>query len=226
MSDLAAALADKESKSCTKCGAVKLLSEFWGDRSKKSGYRAWCKKCSYDAKLRLPRNENYILPDKKVCADCRRCLAISEFYIRGPNTKPRHQANTPLPYCKKCNTIRHKRWREKYTKNWRASWFSGLKAEAKKRNIPFSITTEDIKIPSKCPVLGIPIVFGADRQGVLFKSAGDRRDQCPSLDRIDNTKGYVPGNVVVVSYRANRLKSDASLEELTKIAAFYRRFQK
>jgi hypothetical protein len=47
------------------------------------------------------------------------------------------------------------------------------------------------------------------------------RDSRASLDRIDNTKGYVPGNVVVVSYRANRIKSDATAQELLRIARFY-----
>lgn len=49
----------------------------------------------------------------------------------------------------------------------------------------------------------------------------DQRDHRYSVDRIDNTKGYVPGNVIVVSYRANRIKSDADTTELLKIARFY-----
>jgi hypothetical protein len=38
-----------------------------------------------------------------------------------------------------------------------------------------------------------------------------------SLDRIDSDKGYVKGNVQVISYRANMLKSNASIEELEKV---------
>jgi hypothetical protein len=71
----------------------------------------------------------------------------------------------------------------------------------------------DILIPSKCPVLGIPLMpnIGGGRQD----------DHSPTLDRIIPGKGYVPGNVVVVSWRANRIKSDATIEELKKVARFY-----
>lgn len=47
------------------------------------------------------------------------------------------------------------------------------------------------------------------------------RPDSPTLDRLDNTKGYVRGNVIVVSYRANRLKSDATIYELRRLAEFY-----
>lgn len=47
------------------------------------------------------------------------------------------------------------------------------------------------------------------------------RDYSPSLDRIDNRLGYVKGNVIVVSHRANAIKRDATLDELRRIVAFY-----
>ena len=46
-----------------------------------------------------------------------------------------------------------------------------------------------------------------------------------SIDRIHNHLGYIPGNVHWVSYRANRIKADATVEELQKIADYYRRLQ-
>ena len=39
----------------------------------------------------------------------------------------------------------------------------------------------------------------------------------PSIDRIDNTKGYVKGNVCIISNRANAIKRDGSAEEHLKI---------
>lgn len=92
------------------------------------------------------------------------------------------------------------------------------RARAKKRGIEFTITHEDVVIPRVCPALGIELSFG------LGKGEGQslaQRDGRASLDRVDNSKGYIPGNVVVVSYRANRVKSDASKTELLKIARFY-----
>jgi hypothetical protein len=47
----------------------------------------------------------------------------------------------------------------------------------------------------------------------------------PSLDRIDNNKGHVKGNVRMISYRANVLKSDATVEELTLVLADLKRIQ-
>lgn len=47
-------------------------------------------------------------------------------------------------------------------------------------------------------------------------------DSIPSLDRLDSTRGYVRGNVAVISWRANKLKNSARVEELERIAAWMR----
>ena len=88
---------------------------------------------------------------------------------------------------------------------------------AKKNNIPFNLTEDYLKsiYPSDmiCPVLGFEMSVGLDENG--------RPDTSPSLDRIIPEKGYVQGNVVVVSMRANTIKRDATPEELRKVADFY-----
>mgnify|MGYP001590626337 CR=1 FL=1 len=84
------------------------------------------------------------------------------------------------------------------------------KRRAKKKGLEFSITLDDITIPSLCPLLGIEIQLGGDG---LFNM------NSPSLDRIDNSKGYVKGNVAVISLKANKLKSDLSLKELRSLAS-------
>lgn len=82
------------------------------------------------------------------------------------------------------------------------------KTRAKRNGVPFSITVNDFEIPDVCPALGIPV----------FKGDGVMHDGSPSLDRKDNALGYVPGNVYVVSWRANNLKKDATADELRAIA--------
>ena len=79
-----------------------------------------------------------------------------------------------------------------------------------------TITKDDIVIPETCPVLGIPLVarVGAGR------SNRDEVENSPSLDRIDNSKGYVPGNIAVISMRANMIKNNATLAELKAIVAY------
>jgi hypothetical protein len=80
---------------------------------------------------------------------------------------------------------------------------------AKQLGITFALTVKDIHIPLYCPVLGILLI----RRG--------NPDHAPSLDRIDNRLGYTLTNVVVISKRANRIKSDSSLDELQKVVKFY-----
>ena len=75
--------------------------------------------------------------------------------------------------------------------------------------MPFDIGPEDVFVPEVCPVLGIPLRSGKGRGGL--------NDASPTLDRVIGPLGYVPGNVVVISHRANRIKSDATVEELEAI---------
>lgn len=78
------------------------------------------------------------------------------------------------------------------------------KRRAKERGIAFNLSIHDIFIPKICPLLSIEM----KRAKIFLK------DNSPSLDRIDPARGYVPGNVWVVSYKANRIKSNATLNEL------------
>lgn len=79
------------------------------------------------------------------------------------------------------------------------------KYEAKRKQNPeFQVAFEDIEWRTHCPVFGMLLDY---RHGVRNK------DNCPSFDRIDNTKGYVKGNVCVVSYKANRIKNDGTAED-------------
>lgn len=83
---------------------------------------------------------------------------------------------------------------------------------ARKAGVPFNLTKDDIAIPSHCPILGIPLIRKIGRGG---------NDNSPSLDRIHPERGYVPGNVIVISNRANRIKTDATIRELRDVASFY-----
>lgn len=87
--------------------------------------------------------------------------------------------------------------------------FENAKRRAKKKNLEFSITLDDILIPKFCPLIGIEIQLGGDG---LFNM------NSPSLDRIDNSQGYVKGNVAVISLKANKIKSDLSILELQFLA--------
>lgn len=85
------------------------------------------------------------------------------------------------------------------------------KGRAVKAGVAFNITAEDIIIPQTCPVLGIPLIVGQSQSS----------DNSPSLDRVLPLMGYVKGNVLVISNRANRIKNNATIHELRQVADFF-----
>ncbi len=109
-------------------------------------------------------------------------------------------------YCSTdCQNIKHGLSRRNNTDKRYDIW-CGVKKRAKKNGTEFSLELADIPvIPEYCPVLGIKIIAN--------KLAGPL-DSSPSLDRINPKLGYIKGNVRIISNRANRIKSDATLEEL------------
>jgi hypothetical protein len=89
---------------------------------------------------------------------------------------------------------------------------------AKKAGIPFDITVDDIHVPKWCPALGLKL--GPNPHGPWPHKAS------ASLDRIDPKKGYVKGNVIVLSHLANNIKSTATPDQLEAVAAFVRQLRK
>lgn len=80
---------------------------------------------------------------------------------------------------------------------------------ARKRHLDFSLCVEDIKIPEYCPYLGIELTTMEEIQ---------HKDCAATIDRIDNTKGYTRDNIQVISYLANRIKTNATKEQLITFA--------
>jgi hypothetical protein len=88
--------------------------------------------------------------------------------------------------------------------------FRSKKANAKRSGKPFDIEFGDIEFPTHCPILNIELDYFAEQQ----------QENSPSFDCIIPQKGYVKGNVVLLSNRANRIKNDGSAEEHRAIADF------
>lgn len=95
------------------------------------------------------------------------------------------------------------------TNNPKKKLIYSARNNAKLRGIEFNITEDDVVIPTHCPLLGVRLtcIFGEGRVSTNM-----------SLDRIDNTKGYTPDNIQVICDLANRMKQDATPEQLIAFA--------
>ena len=153
----------------------------------------------------------------KVCTKCKIKKSIDEFFKNASN-KSGYAFR-----CKSCdkeyqtiyNTTPKRKEVERNSRiklKERILWRSA-KNRAKDKNIEFDISYEDIIIPNVCPILGINI----------YRDATKNCDNSPSLDRIDNSKGYVKGNVCVISNRANIIKSFGSIEDHQKIIDYMKK---
>lgn len=150
----------------------------------------------------------------KLCLKCNKVKPLTEFYSR-KDCKHGYRS-----HCKECMYLESKKYREdnrshllrkarelRYKKRG-STMLSVAKNRAKRKGIDFDITLKDIEhIPEICPVLGIKMEFQEDKAS----------DNSPSLDRIDSSKGYIKGNVQVISRRANLLKNDATVAEIEAI---------
>lgn len=108
------------------------------------------------------------------------------------------------PERREYNRIAAANWRKN---NREANMLSAAKARAKKFGYEFNLDLTDIVIPEVCPILQIPLSF----------TDGKQHDGTPALDRVDNSKGYIKGNVRVISHKANRHKADLSIEDIQRL---------
>lgn len=119
-----------------------------------------------------------------------------------------------------------KRWRsenKEYLRNYAREYYPDyskrneeklilgrVKSQAKIKKVPFNLKLEDIVIPECCPVLGMKLERNFGGRGNSPSS--------PSVDRIVPSKGYVVGNIIIMSQQANVMKNNATLEELERFA--------
>ena len=148
------------------------------------------------------------------CAKCKQYLAPLDFYVVR-STRSGAGRIDPLggrrnARCKSCCLDAYKETASEL------KMFRAAKSRAAQKGLEFTLTIDDVVIPEYCPVLGIK----------LSPSVGAGRISCrnflasPSIDRIDNNKGYTPDNIQVISNRANQLKSNGSLHEFEQIIQY------
>lgn len=135
------------------------------------------------------------------CKECRKAYAAGRKHI----SKETRAAWVSKPE----NRAKKREWeRRRRVTNTVDTMFLSVKSRANRRGTEFTIEKQDIVIPDKCPILECSFEFG-DAKNHKYTH---------SLDRIDSKKGYIKGNVRVISYLANTMKNCASKEELLLFA--------
>ena len=143
--------------------------------------------------------------DRYKSGDCRPCILAGQKKRRLADPEKHNRGKQE----KIKNNLEHFRSldAEWINKNLERHMLIRSRRTAKLRGWDFNLELSDIVIPETCPILGCKLERRTD--GSRRKSPGT-----PSLDRIDSSLGYVKGNVWVISWRANAVKTDASLDEL------------
>ena len=185
------------------------------------------KRCNFSTQTKYAREWRQWMSENDPKYKAKKAAAMREHRLKNPE-KTKEMAR--LSYRKNAEA-RKKHQQEKWHKDVNLSreklidysdknndrvMFQSIKNRCDKENIHFDIDLNYLKSiwPSNniCPVFGIEM---------KRNRRGQSRDTSPSLDRIIPEKGYVAGNVVIVSFKANRMKNNGTVEELKKLLHFY-----
>lgn len=166
-----------------------------------------CTKCGLEKDLKNDFHRDTRSKDGRqgMCKVCHNAQS-SEWYKN--NTEQARQSDR-AGYKKDPERV-HKRHRIWCSNNPEKALVEGAVRRAKKKGCECTITHTDVVIPELCPVLGIPLIRG---QGKLSNNS-------PTLDRLNNSKGYTKENVRVISWRANNIKGDATVDELRAVLRY------
>jgi hypothetical protein len=182
--------------------------------------------CYDDLQLRKSRQHM-----EKICTKCRAVLPLSLF------SKDKYKPTGYRSACKPCSAkefssyLKTQCYRDRLEKykqqrqrakaespivSWASCAFYAAKQRAKKSGLEFSITKDWIvsNAVEVCPLLGLTLDYGAKKS----------HDSCASLDRRDSSLGYTPENCKVVSFRANRIKNNATIEEMERLVVALRTY--
>jgi len=161
------------------------------------------------------RGHDQTLPDARFpSGSCRTCRKIrnvrrAKRSLDGETCKQGHKLDevgvNSNGWCKRCDKDIRDNRRDYHPEKQLLQY---ARTRAGKEGLPFNLVLADIAIPNRCPIF--PHV-------ILRANAGTRGDDSPTLDKIVPKLGYVKGNVQVISWRANRMKSDATLSELMQL---------
>ncbi len=142
--------------------------------------------------------------DFQECRGCSEDLPVDRFPVRND------RSGRLRPYCKECsNNIERKRYEYHRESQPFKHKCTRAKSRASYLKVPFDLTPEYLENlwTGTCAALGVEISL-----------TGSRVDEyVAELDRFIPEKGYIQGNVHFLSRKANRLKNNATVEQLRSI---------
>ncbi len=164
-------------------------------------------------KIKTKNTENII----KTCNFCKTILtANNSFYYN----------NNPKLICHRCNKERCSLRRMKSSKDDLRKFrlltlLSSSKRRAKEKKFEFNLDFEwlDKNTPELCPIFKTKLIFSILQ---INKKRIGANLFAPSIDRVDNSKGYTKENCIIVSFKANTIKNMATIDELCQVADFYK----
>lgn len=187
-------------KTCKKCNKLKDTCEFHAHKHTKDGINSWCISCVKESsRLYYEANRDKV-------------NARAKQWQKDNAEKARAKSNA----WKAKNRDQARQAEKEYRQTFNGKAVN-LTRSAKKRSIEFGwsfdldkdFVIDLLTTTPVCPLLGIQLN--------LNSGIGIQPDS-PSLDRIDSTKGYTKDNVKIISWRANQIKSNSTLEEFLTIA--------
>jgi hypothetical protein len=225
---------DRGERRCTMCLEYKVITTFKTKKTRRKdgsfrfGFDSYCKRCKRWADRRrkaIKTRSASGIPTEgvKKCGVCNNEKSVWDF-----NT--RTNLNILNPWCVECydENLFDKLYEHIHTNPDISLIVADImcqhsKGSAKSRDLDFDLDARDLlPLPTHCPILGFELSY----KGRLSRYSKETDNSGPndfsaSIDRIDPDQGYLRGNVVIVSNRANVVKSDLHLTELKKIVRFY-----
>jgi dUTP pyrophosphatase len=114
-------------------------------------------------------------------------------------------------------------WRSKDTlEAWWRRKHQAIAHSAEQRHKPFTLTVNDLRAQYEsqnglCFYTGIPLQLASTKN---WKDQNQADLDTLSVDRVDSTKGYEVGNIVLCCNAINRMKGNASVEDLQDILGY------
>lgn len=172
-----------------------------------SSVKYWLKKRNLQSNGTVPKKVEMIDENQAKCSKCKKILPISGW----PTSRDsRYSHHYYLSYCKTCKQNQYKKWVNKNPLKFLRYMYHSIKQRCPSRNLEFSISIQEIESIYK---IHSNICFYTGHEMRMEKGSGASPNSL-SFDRIDISKGYVPGNVVFCRKRINTMKGNMTLEEM------------